>query len=267
MPYKILISDIDGTLLSDHNNVSDFTTEQIARIKDAVKVILASARMPSAIRYLQERLGVTDMPMICYNGGLVIQGEITLSSSEIPLDKVKRVVETAKEHDISLGIYSYDDWFADKMTHRVAYEIDNTQVKPRFRSLEKTIATLEAQHKGAHKIMSIGGKEETDILERMLREDLENQMAIYRSNDIIMEITDNRVSKFAAVKLLLDSFGLSEHEAIAFGDNYNDLEMIENVGHGVAMENGREVVKEIADAIAGHHTKDGVAYYLQKVFS
>ena len=74
MDFKILCSDLDGTLLSTKSDVSDFTISQIAKIKERLKVILVSARMPQSMIYLQERLGVTDQPIICYNGALVLQG-------------------------------------------------------------------------------------------------------------------------------------------------------------------------------------------------
>ena len=54
-------------------------------------------------------------------------------------------------------------------------------------------------------------------------------------------------------------------EAIAFGDNYNDLEMLESVGCGVAVDNARDEVKAVAEHITLHHSKDGVAEFLKQL--
>lgn len=64
MNYKTLCSDLDGTLLSTKNDVSDFTISEISRIKHAVKIILVSARMPKSMTYLQRRLGIEKEPII-----------------------------------------------------------------------------------------------------------------------------------------------------------------------------------------------------------
>ncbi len=75
MVFKILCSDLDGTLLSTKSDVSDFTISEIGRIKKHLKVILVSARMPQGMYYLQKDLGITNQPIICYNGALVLDGK------------------------------------------------------------------------------------------------------------------------------------------------------------------------------------------------
>ena len=65
--------------------------------------------------------------------------------------------------------------------------------------------------------------------------------------------------------MLDEIYHLSLKEAIAFGDNYNDLEMLEGVGCGVAVDNAREEVKAVANHITLHHSKDGVAEFLRQI--
>ncbi len=88
MNYKMLCTDLDGTLLSTKSDVSEFTVDEINRIKGRIKVILVSARMPKSMVYLQQRLGLLREPMICYNGAYILQDNKALASTEIHLDLV-----------------------------------------------------------------------------------------------------------------------------------------------------------------------------------
>ena len=81
-----------------------------------------------------------------------------------------------------------------------------------------------------------------------------------------MEITPAASSKKLGVEYLLDYLGIESNDAIAFGDNYNDLEMLKFVGLGIAVENARETVKAAAKMVTGHGKKDGVADALEQIF-
>ena len=69
MKIRAICTDIDGTLLDSHRELSSRTVAAINSIKRDVPIILASSRMPGAIRHLQKELGIEDHPMICFNGG------------------------------------------------------------------------------------------------------------------------------------------------------------------------------------------------------
>lgn len=86
MSYKLLCTDIDGTLLNKDRVLSPETINQITRIKDNCAIVLASSRMPDAMRHLQKDLDITNSPLIAYNGGLVLDKNTVLSSTEIPMD-------------------------------------------------------------------------------------------------------------------------------------------------------------------------------------
>ncbi len=78
-----------------------------------------------------------------------------------------------------------------------------------------------------------------------------------------MEILRDGINKGSALKWLCDKKGIKRENVIAFGDNYNDIEMIEFAGVGVAMENGEEELKKSADYIALNNNDDGVGKFLK----
>ena len=261
--FKVLCSDIDGTLLSTKNDVSDFTIGQIQRIKHFIRIILVSARMPQSITYLQERLGVGQEPIICYNGALIIKDENEIFSRTMPLEFVEGIHRTTKNNNIKLGLYHKEEWYVETDSERVQKEIRDTRAIPVFRKTTTTLSDWKERQISAHKIMLMGSKEAIDNIFPGLIKEFGTHLHLYRANDTLIEAAPKSVSKLSAIKLLLQP-GQSLNEVIAFGDNYNDLEMIRNVGYGVAVGNAREEVKAIANDITLKNTEDGVAHWIQQ---
>lgn len=263
MNYKILCSDLDGTLLSTKSDVSEFAISEIARIKNHVRIILVSARMPRAMMYLQRRLGILDQPMVCYNGALVLHGAKEMASTTIKMKQLWDIHNLAQLHFTKLGLYYKDEWFVEDNTARVRKEIRYTQSTPVFRDTSETLKDWEARNVGAHKVMLMGTKITSDKLYPLLEKQFGNDLHLYRSNDTLIEIAPKSVSKLTAIRHLLKK-DESLQDVIAFGDNYNDIEMLEHCGFGVAVGNAREEVKAIADDVALPNHEDGVAEFIKQ---
>ncbi|TDT37913.1 hypothetical protein CLV90_3745 [Maribacter spongiicola] len=261
MKYKILCSDLDGTLLSTKSDVSKNTIEQIGKIKSDTKIILVSARMPSAMWYIQDDLGIIDQPIICYNGALVLSGNKELSSVFMPINILNTIYELCTGVEVDLGLYYNNEWYVPKTSLRVEKEIKYTKSTPVFQDTKQTLQNWKERKIGAHKIMLMCTKTSADILMPILQEKLGKALNLYRSNDTLIEIAPKSVSKLSAIKLLMVNHE-SLVDIIAFGDNYNDIEMLENVGCGVAVANARAEVKAISNYITLENTADGVAHYI-----
>lgn len=264
MKYKLLCSDLDGTLLSTKNDVSDLTIQEIARIKDKIKVILVSARMPKSMTYLQKRLAIENQPIICYNGALVLDNETEINSVTIPITILKEIYRLAETHTVKLGLYYKDEWYVEASSERVEKEINYTKATPIYRPSNETFYDWKTRKvTGAHKIMLMGTKETCDAIYPKLEEDFNTTIALYRSNDTLIELAPKSVSKLSAIELLLSKENTLQ-DVIAFGDNYNDVEMLENVGCGVAVANAREEVKAIANFVTSKNTEHGVAKFIKE---
>lgn len=263
MNYKILCADLDGTLLTSKNNVSEYTIDQIKRVKTYMKVILVSARMPKSMIYIQKMLGIENEPMICYNGALVLDGKVQLSSTFISIDLLGSIYDISRKMDIRLGLYSGDEWYVESGSERVKKEIKHTKAQPVYRPTQETISDWKTRKIGAHKIMMMGKKESMDSIYPLLSTEFPDKLNLYRSNDSLIEIAPKAVSKLTGISLLLRD-GESLKDVIAFGDNYNDMEMLQKVGHGVAVDNAREAVKALSKAITLKNTENGVAHYIEQ---
>lgn len=266
MTYKILCSDVDGTLLSTKSDVSDFTISEIGKIKETTRIILVSARMPKAMTYLQKRLGIENEPIICYNGALILDNKVEISSTLIDLEYVEKIHQHAAPYGIKLGLYHRDEWYVEAKTERVSKEIAHTNATPIYRSTYETIQDWHKRKIGAHKIMLMGTEETIDGILPELMVQFNSVLNIYRSNDTLVEITPKSISKLLAIESLLGEYA-SFNDIIAFGDNYNDSEMIQYAHCGVAVGNAREEVKAIANHTTLKNTEDGVAHFLNQHFN
>lgn len=263
MNFKILCSDLDGTLLTTKSDVSDFTISEIERIKKRTRIILVSARMPKSMTYLQERLGITNQPIICYNGALIRKGSKTIFSEVIDFKTLEKVYQLSQNHKIKMGLYYDNEWYAEETSERIEKEIHHTRATPVFRPTSITLAAWKSRNIGAHKIMLMCTKTSADTIFPILLDNFDRQMNCYRSNDTLIELAPKSVSKLSAIQLLLDKTE-TLMDVISFGDNYNDIKMLKHSGCGVAVENAREEVKAIANHNTLKNTENGVAHFISQ---
>mgnify|MGYP000300304594 CR=1 FL=1 len=263
MKYTILCSDLDGTLLTTKSDVSKITISEIKRIKNKTQIILVSARMPKAMRYVQKDLGILHEPIICYNGALILEDNKEISSTIITISQLELIYTLAKKHQIKLGLYYKDEWYVEKDSERVQKEKKHTKVDPVFKNIDTVLKEWKKKNAGAHKVMLMGTKESADIAFSQLQQTLSKELNIYRSNDTLIELAPKSVSKLSAIKELLKKNDTLKN-VISFGDNYNDINMLQHTGCGVAVGNAREEVKRIASVTTLKNTEDGVAHYIKQ---
>jgi len=268
---KLICSDIDGTLLDKNRELSKRTKDVLIKAKDDHPIVFISSRMPAAMRHLQAEVHITDHPLIAYNGGLIIdqnnESNQVLLSIDISTHITQSILEFTTATDIHISLYHDDEWFVPSMDYWAKREQNNTKVDPTVGNLHEICDRWESENKGAHKIMCMGPAEEIKQLYNTLVEKYDDTLHIYRSKDTYLEIANKKISKLSALAFLLNEKyqNINLENVIAFGDNYNDQEMIAGVGYGVAVDNAREEVKAVADQITADHKEDGVAIILEKI--
>ena len=264
MQTKLICSDIDGTLL---NKDRELSTKTIAVIKDMAPMpfILISSRMPQAMEHLQEELDIAHLPLICYNGGLIIEGEEVVHSTEINLDITKALVDFCSDTEIHSSLYHGREWYVPGMDFWANRESNNTKVVPVLQAIEMTLEKWKSESKGAHKIMCMGKPTELDSLVAFIENNYNDEIIGYRSKPTYLEISPKSISKKTSLETLLSlqypELGLQN--VMAFGDNYNDVDMLSAVGVGVAVENAISEAKDVADHKTACNIDDGVALFLE----
>ena len=259
---KIVFSDIDGTFLNRQSQVNPATGKAVqALLAKDLPFVLVSARMPEAIYPITEKIGVK-IPIISYSGALVLTEE-----EEVLYDKRMDGTDTGMvlgviQRDfpqVTLNYYAGRHWYVEAIDERVQREIDITEAQPIVKDFEEILISQEMPSK----ILVMAEPEDCERMEKELSEKFPS-LHIVRSSDILLEIMDKSVSKATGIKVMLEHFGLAAEESLAFGDNYNDVEMLELCGTSVAMGNAPEDIKKLATAVTLSNEEDGLADYLVK---
>lgn len=266
-----ICTDIDGTLLNSQRQLSQKTIETVKRLDRKIPFILASSRMPAAMRHLQAELGVMNDPLIAFNGGYVIHykdGSNTptvYDSVEIPVSIVATILELSEDREISISLYNRDDWYAPTRDYWTDREEKITKVFSVIKSPQEVITSWKQEGKGAHKVMCMGPEKQIDYIQDELNKRFPNDLHNYRSRDTYLEIAPHAISKGSALEMIMKKlYGKSLENVISFGDNYNDIEMLRMSGIGVAVANAREEVIAVAKEVTGKSIDDGVATCIAK---
>jgi len=271
---KLICTDVDGTLLNKQREIDEYTIKVFAQLNKNIQVVLASSRMPKALWHLQKTLSIEQMPLICYNGALMLSSGETFDSEKalfsvtIPGKNVHEIINQAKINQVHISIYQNNAWLASEMDFYAQREINNTRVHPDGLLTDFSDEELNSFiENGAHKIMLMGKPELIDLIEKSLR--TSPDVSVWRSKDIYLEITPstNKSEGLAVLLKKLSNYAdITLDEVMAFGDNYNDKELIQNVKYGIAVGNSVQEIKEIAYAVTKPNTEHGVAYYLNTFF-
>lgn len=273
MKISAICTDIDGTLLDSRRELSPRTIRAIKSLDGKIPVILASSRMPAAMRHLQEELGILDHPLICYNGGYVLHYSagavqpVVLDSVQIPVWICSSIATMARSTDIHVSLYTEDRWYAPAQDQWAEREERITKVSASITDLETVLEEWGGEGIGAHKVMCMGPEHQIDAMEKELNTLFHDTLHIYRSRPTYLEIAPRSISKGTALALVLEKlYGLDLQHALAFGDNYNDIDLLKMVGLGIAVENARDEVKGVAKEITLSSIADGVAVAIEQYF-
>jgi Cof subfamily protein (haloacid dehalogenase superfamily) len=272
MDIRALCTDIDGTLLDGRRQLSDRTIATIKRIQSKIPVVLASSRMPSAMVHLQEELGIVGLPLICYNGGYVIQYQngsavpFVFDHVTIPASVCESIAGFAQGTSVHVSVYYENEWLAPQHDQWTEREERITKVKATITPIEEIIHRWRSTGMGAHKLMCMGPEDEIATMAKQLQEKHSNHIHVYYSRTTYLELAPRSISKASALQLVMEKvYNIPMSSVMAFGDNYNDVEMLRSVGLGIAVENARDEAKGAAKKITSKSIEDGVAIAIEEV--
>jgi len=258
--------DIDGTLLNSEHKISPRTKEVIQLVSKEMKipVILVSARMPKGILFLLEELNISN-PIICYSGALIMDDKTNiLSNVTIPISEVEQVFKLVRDMGIHVNLYKDDEWYVEKIDEWAEQEGVITNISPNIMNFTGLFDLWEKEKSGPNKILCMAEPNEIEALNAKIKAYNSNDLNIYLSKPTYLEIMPGNASKTSAIEVLCKKYDIQRSEVIAIGDNYNDINMIEFAGLGIAMNNAPDAVKQYADDITLSNDEDGVAEAIKK---
>ena len=260
---KIILSDIDGTFLKDDKTATDLHAKAIKAVIDkGLQFVFVSARMPEAIYPITDALGMNHTPVISYGGGYVLtEREEVLFDKKISAIDTRKILAALNDwHDITINFYTGRRWFVEMIDKRVQLEMDITSATAELANF----ADLLAENILPNKILIMCEPSTCAAMESTLGENFP-ALNIVRSAPTLLEIMDKSVSKATGINALLKHYGIALSEAVAFGDNYNDAEMLKLIPQSVAMANAPDAVKKLAAAVTDSNEESGIYTYLVKI--
>jgi Cof subfamily protein (haloacid dehalogenase superfamily) len=265
MGYRLLVSDIDGTLVNDRREITPIVRKAVAAAQaSGVRVCLATGRMwPSARRYV-EGAGA-DSPAILYNGGMVYDfaGAATWMRVPLPRQHALDTLQILRRHTgVQPHLYIEDRVYAPR-------EAEATRLFERKDGVPVEIAhDLDAllAGRGAQDPMKILMIAERPLLDGVASDldALPYPINYVFSESIYLEVLPPDVNKGVAVRAAADRLGIAREDIIAVGDNLNDLAMIEYAGLGVAMANAPEALRVRADIVAPSNEEHGLSDVIER---
>lgn len=266
--YKAVFLDMDGTLLKSDHTVSEATIQTIQDLTGkGIHVILVSARPINAVLPTFRNIGLpANTPLITLNGSYIVENEKPIFEAMIDLATTAKVTEEVRPFKATIAYYLQREWYSEVSDSWTEHEQKIMDVAVRVEPITRLVEEWSARRIGPNKMMVMSEPDNITGIQQHLRSIYNGRLNIYPSKATYLEVMDTRGSKSNAVKFVSERLGLAPAEIIAMGDNYNDIEMIQFAGMGVAMGNAPDDIKVKADYVTDTNNNDGVRKALERFF-
>lgn len=280
---KCIATDMDGTLLNASQEVSEENKLAIeAARKQGIDFLVATGRSYHDLRYVLDKVGIR-CPAICLNGAEIRDAEgnveFGIGLEAVVAEKVAYVLDNADmyyELYTSNGTYTtnYEKGIQAVMdiyrTANPSIEVSKLRQRVEKRFKKRLIKIVDdfddvfgSEDITTYKFFGFS-KDQSLLVEVSKRLEQINGITVTTSGRQNIEITHKNAKKGNALKRYTEKRGISLEETMALGDNYNDLSMLEMVGHSVAMGNAEKEIKDTCRYVTGLNTEDGVAEAIYK---
>ncbi len=265
-PYKLLVVDIDGTLLDRNGNISPEDRQTLTKVRDlGIQVSLSTGRAVNASLHIIDRLGL-DSHHIFFDGALISSPSLDKEVYVKPISQavLKQMIECAHQLNLDLELHSATDYFVERETwstdaRRQFFDMKPTIVDftniPKERIIKGNLITRTPQE-------AAKAEEFRHQCGARLHFSLARTPA-YPGVDFINLLAPG-VSKGKALETLAPYLGVSLTEVIAVGDGTNDISLLTTAGLAIAMGNAPDEVKAIADHVTLDVDHSGLTVAINK---
>ncbi len=264
--YKLVAFDLDGTLFNSRSEISTANLQAIHDLMDhGVQVAIASGRPYVVVKKVLEKLDLVrdDYYSITMNGAQVANNATGESQCSFLLSG--ELVAMLGREAAKFGCYIHG--FSTTRGLMINKENPYSDIECFHGMIPYTIQdyTKITADESFYKVLLCGEAPLLDKVQKELPRDVCNNFKVMRSLDVLLEFINPKAGKGAALLALGQSLGIKPEEIVAFGDEQNDLDMLEVVGMPVAMGNASDFIKSKAKFVTLTNDEDGVAYGIRKI--
>jgi Cof subfamily protein (haloacid dehalogenase superfamily) len=271
MKYKLLVSDMDGTLLNDDKQLSEKDIQTIKKLPDfGIQFAIATGRHDSMIKSYLKHLHL-DVPVISCNGAMVrepFSGQVLLSEA-LPKEQSLNVIDICKARKVDFHIYGHDSIFGENLSHKMLYYDGLNQTLPPEERTKLAIVPdcrdlVMHGSESLYKFILISERnnDPSPIIDRIAEID---GLTACQSMPKLCDVMKAGISKAYALQKLSESLGVKRNEIAAIGDQLNDIDLIAYAGLGIAVSNAEEALKEKADRVTqATNNEDAVSEAIER---
>lgn len=261
--YKVIVTDLDGTLLTTDKTISKANVEALTQARNSgCRVILCSGRSPKSMQRFVDVLNFRN-PGDLYlgnHGGSVVDASTDQVIEEICIDsdRVRWFVEMGRKYQEKLNVHLYKgDYFY------IERRVLSTDMYEKLTAMKAGILVPDLMEYVDKNILKALFISDQPGLVLNMKEELEEQnmpkgMKLVASSPYLLEYADDAINKGTAISRLMEKSGISMDDVICVGDSFNDISMIKAAGLGIAVKNAEEDVKNAADYVANSTNDESV---------
>ena len=266
MKYKLIVLDVDGTMLNSNREVTKRTVQTLRRVQQmGIKIALASGRPTYGILPLAREidLGVYGGYIISYNGAQVMEAQTGQIIFERRIDPqmVPYLEKKARKMGFTMAYYDGDEVVSDDISN--PHVVDEAALNG-MTLRQDDILSLSMDDWPAEIMLVSDDEDALTSLEQHMQRHLAGVMDTIHSNPYYLEIVGYQVGKSYAMSALVQKMGIQMSEVLAIGDGEADINMIQMAGTGVAMANATVGVRRCADFTTLSNDEDGAAVAIEK---
>lgn len=267
MKYKLLVLDVDGTLLNDAKEISKRTLSALLKVQHmGVRIVLASGRPTYGLMPVAQtlELGHFGGYVVSYNGCQIIKaenGEI-LFERRINPEMIPYLEKKALKNNFSIFTY-HDDTLLTNDDENL-YIRREAQLN-RLKIIKEEHFSTTIDFSPCKCVLVSDDEEALRGLEEHWKKRLAGALDVFPSEPYFLEVVPCGVDKANTLGALMEQLGVTREEVIAIGDGVADVTMLQLAGVGIAMGHSQDSVKRCADYVTASNEEDGVAQAVEKL--
>lgn len=262
LPIRLVVSDIDGTLVRGDKTLSDGVVAAARRLGEAgVSLTLISARPPSGMLWIVDKLGLT-VPVGAFNGGTIVRPDGTIvSAAQLDPGVAERTLELVDRPGIVVWLFRAGVWHASRR------DDDHGPREREAVGQDAIVGGDFAALTGAvDKIVAVSDDHAMLAgLETAVADALGTGATVARSQPYYLDVTAPRANKGDGIATLAAALDVPLAQVAAIGDQRNDLPMFARAGLSIAMAQAPEEVRAVADRTTRSNDEDGVAHAVDTI--
>lgn len=261
MAIRLLLADVDGTLVTQDKILTERTITAVKQLKQAdILFAITSGRPPRGMSVLIEPLELTT-PIAAFNGGMLVNPDMSvIEQRTIPDDVTPEAIDMLGAHGMDVWVYQGSHWYLrNPEVPHVARESSTVRFNPRV------VESLTPVSEGVAKL--VGVSDDFDTVQKAVdavRDRFGDHVSAARSQPYYADVTHPQANKGAVVSYLSKTYQIPTEEIATIGDQSNDVLMFAHSGLSIAMGNASHEVQEAARRVTTSNSNEGFANAVER---